>query len=230
MQIKFDFHTHTRYSDGKCGHIEIVEAAEASGLKAIAFTDHGPGLPIGIAEEKLPQMLRDIDIAREDAGIPVLAGIEANVVDGGGSIDVDEKFIRKLDLLAVGIHHLGASDPIEMAQEYLARAIRAVERHEIAVFCHPFYFDVDLLQNLTSEEIEGFLRLAADNNVAMELNNKYKVPNDNFLRLCLREGVKLSLGSDAHRLSEVGNISWSLSALKRVGAKREDLVLDSFLR
>jgi putative hydrolase len=48
--------------------------------------------------------------------------------------------------------------------------------------------------------------------------------------LCLKKGVKLSVGSDAHRLAEVGRIDWALSTLKRVGAKREDLIFDSILR
>jgi histidinol phosphatase-like PHP family hydrolase len=39
---KFNFHTHTLYSDGECLASSIAEAAEASGLAAVAITDHGP--------------------------------------------------------------------------------------------------------------------------------------------------------------------------------------------
>jgi putative hydrolase len=60
----------------------------------------------------------------------------------------------------------------------------------------------------------------------MEVNEKYRAPEANFLSLCLREGVKLSVGSDAHNPEEVGKIDWAMSTLRKVGAKREDLILE----
>ncbi len=230
MPIKFDFHTHTRYSDGECSHFEIAEAAEAKGLEAIAFTDHGPDLSVGVSREKLDQMLQDIRLARQDAKIPLLAGIEANITNRYGVLDVDETFIRKLDLLSVGIHDIETAGGTDLVHEYLARATKAIERQKIDVFSHPFYFDKNLLSGLSCDDIEEFIDLAAARNVAMEINAKYKVPDDSFLRLCLKKGVKLSVGSDAHRIAEVGRTDWAFSTLKRIGAKREDLVFDSIVR
>lgn len=231
MPAKFDFHLHTRYSDGTSTHLEMVEAAEARGLEAVAFADHGPELSVGIPREKLTPMLQDIELARKEAGIPVLASLEANVADGNGRIDVDDEFVKKLDLLVLGIHHLGgASDRAEQARDYLARATRAIESRKVDILAHPFFLHHPLLPHLSREEIEGFVRLAAARGVAMEINMKYRTPEREFLTLCLREGVKLSIGSDAHTPAEVGRIDWALASLRRAGAKREDLVLDGFLR
>ncbi len=231
MTAKFDFHVHTMYSDGVGTVAAMVEAAEARGLEAIALTDHGPELSVGTPREKLTPMLQDIKLAQEDAGIPVLAGIEANVVDEGGTIDVDEEFIGKLDILLMGIHRLGeARDPVEFARDYLGRATRAIERHKIDVLAHPFYFHRDLVPHLLPEDLENFVRLAAGRGAATEVNMKYRVPGKEFLRLCLREGVKLSIGTDAHTAGEVGRVDWALGVLRRIGARREDLILDGFLR
>ena len=231
MPAKFDFHTHTLYSDGVGTVVAMVEAAEARGLEAVALTDHGPELSVGIPREKLISMLQDIEITREDASIPVLAGIEANVVDEGGTIDVDDEFIRKLDILVVGIHKLGkVKDPAELARDYLSRARNAIERHEFDVFAHPFYFHHYLAPHFLREDLEDFVRLVAGHGVAIEINMKYRTPDEEFLRLCLREGVKLSVGTDAHTTGEVGRVDWALGVLRRLGAKREDLILDRFLR
>ncbi len=230
MSIKFDLHMHTIYSDGASGHIDMAEIAEARGMEAIAFTDHGPELVIGIARGKIPQMLQDIEIARQDANIQVLAGLEANVVDGWGGIDIEDEVINKLDFVMMAIHDLGTTDRIEIAQEYLARATKAIEIHKVDVFSHPFYFFGDLMPELSHEDVREFVKLAAARNVAMEINVKYKVPGKDFLKLCFKEGVKLSIGSDAHKPAEVGKIDWALSALRYVGAKREDLILDSVLK
>ena len=231
MTAKFDFHVHTMYSDGVGTAAAMVEAAEARGLEAIALTDHGPELSVGTPREKLTPMLQDIKLAQEDAGIPVLAGIEANVVDEGGTIDVDEEFIGKLDILLMGIHRLGeARDPVEFARDYLGRATRAIERHKIDVLAHPFYFHRDLVPHLLPEDLENFVRTAAGRGAAMDVNMKYGGPDEEFLRLCLREGVKLSIGTDAHTVGEVGRVDWALGVLRRIGARREDLILDGFLR
>ncbi|TES83317.1 MAG: PHP domain-containing protein [Hadesarchaea archaeon] len=231
MPAKFDFHTHTLYSDGAGTVASMVEAAEARGLKAVALTDHGFELSMGIPREKLAPMLQDIGIAREDAGIQVLAGLEANVVDEWGTIDVDDESIRKLDILLVAIHKLGeARDPSELARDYLRRATNAIERHKFDVFVHPFYFHHYLAPHLLPEDLEDFVRLAAGHEVAIEINIKYRTPDEEFLRLCLREGVKLSVGTDAHTAGEVGRVDWALGVLRRVGARREDLILGRFLR
>ena len=231
MPAKFDFHLHTSYSDGRSTPLAMVEAAEAHGLEAIAFTDHGPELNVGIKREKLIPMLQDIQIARGDASMPVLTSIEANVVDESGRIDVEEEFVKKLDLLMVGIHYLRKTDDrLEMARDYLARATKVIEQQKVNIFAHPFFLHHDLLLYLSREEIEEFIRSAAERGVAMEVNEKYKAPGNEFFTQCLREGVKLSVGSDAHKLAEVGRIDWALATLRRVGAKREDLILDGFLR
>ncbi|MCK4405500.1 MAG: PHP domain-containing protein [Hadesarchaea archaeon] len=231
MPAKFDFHVHTMYSDGVGTAAAMAEAAEARGLEAVALTDHGPELSVGTPREKLTPMLQDIRLAQEDAGIPVLAGIEANVVDEGGTIDVDDEFIGKLDILMIGIHKLGkVRDSVELARDYLGRATHAIERHKIDVLAHPFYFHRDLAPHLLPEDLENFVRLAAGRGAAMEVNMKYRVPGEEFLRLCLHEGVKLSIGTDAHTTGEVGRVDWALGVLRRIGARREDLILDGFLR
>lgn len=231
MPAKFDFHTHTLYSDGASTAAAMVEAAEARGLEAVAITDHGHESSVGVPREKFAPMLQDIELAREDAGIPVLAGIEANVVDEWGTIDSNDESVRKLDILLAGIHRLGrARDPTELAREYLMRATNVIEHHKFDVFAHPFYFHQYLAPYLLPEDLEDFVKLAAGHEVAIEINIKYRTPDEEFLRLCLREGVKLSIGTDAHTTGEVGRVDWALGVLRRIGAKREDLILDRFLR
>ncbi|HID60546.1 MAG TPA: PHP domain-containing protein [Hadesarchaea archaeon] len=231
MPAKFDFHIHTYYSDGRSGPLEMVEAAEARDLEAVAITDHGPELHVGVPREKLVSMLQDIETARRDAGIPVYAGIEANVVDGSGRVDIDEEFAKKLDLCIVSIHALGElMDPKQVAREYLARMTKAVTHRKFNVLGHPFFYHQNLLPYLSREEIENFVKLMAHRDIAVEVNMKYRGPGDEFLALCLREGVKFSIGSDAHTPRGVGKIDWALSALRRVGARREDLILDDMLR
>lgn len=63
-----DLHTHTTFSDGSLTPTQLVEAAAAMGLTAVAVTDHDTvdGLPEALA-------------AGERLGIDVIAGVELNL-------------------------------------------------------------------------------------------------------------------------------------------------------
>ncbi len=231
MIPKFDFHTHTYYSDGRSGPLEMVEAAEARGLEAVAITDHGPELHVGVLRGKVKHMLRDIEMAREQAAIPVLKGMEVNVVDQEGRVDLEPELEKMLDLRIISIHTLGELvDPREAAREYLERMKKAVTNRKFDVLGHPFHYHQNLLPYLPRQEIENFVKLLARRGMAVEVNVKYRAPDEEFLALCLREGVKLSVGSDAHSPADVGKIDWAISILRKIGARREDLILDDMVR
>jgi putative hydrolase len=168
--------------------------------------------------------------AKEEAGTLLLAGFEANVVNQTGDLDIEESITQQLDILVVGVHYLGkVFGPHEMAREYLRRATEALVRNRCDVLAHPFFLHRSLTHYLPRENIEDFVELAAGRGVAMEVNEKYRAPEVDFLQLCLRKGVKLSIGSDAHTPAEVGRLDWTLSTLKKAGAKQEDFILKKFL-
>jgi len=229
--IKFDLHTHTRYSDGTSSVIEMVEAAEGAGLEAVAITDHGPNSSVGVPPWEMDALLGEINDAKKEAEICVLSGIEANVVDRNGNIDIDGEMMKRLEFVIFSIHRIdGVIDPYQAAREYLLRMERAVSKGGAHVIGHPFHYHQSLLPYLEKEDIEDFVKVLADCGVAVELNMRYRAPDEEFLRLCMKEGVKLSIGSDAHGPSDVGKIDWALSMLNKIGAKREDMVLDEVLR
>ena len=230
---KFDFHVHSSYSsDGEATAASIVEAAEARGLAAIAVTDHGPELSVGISPDKIIPMIQDIELARKDARIPVLIGMEANIIGMNGEIDLEGWVVEKLDVVVAGMHKLGSSarQPEELARECLSAVMNVMERQRVDILAHPFQFQRYLAPHLSPDEIKEFAKLAAEREVAIELNSKYRVPDEEFLRACLREGVKLSIGTDAHTVAEVGRIDWPMAMLRRVGARPEDMILGRFLR
>ncbi|MEM2265675.1 MAG: hypothetical protein QW687_02425, partial [Candidatus Hadarchaeales archaeon] len=94
------------------------------------------------------------------------------------------------------------------------------------ILVHPLYYNKSLLPWIPREDMEEFVEELAGAEVAVELNSKYRTPDKEFLQECLRKGVKLSIGTDAHHLGEVGAVEWQLSVLRKLGVKREDLILD----
>ena len=60
-----DLHTHSTFSDGTCTPEEIVSAAEALGLTAVALCDHND-------VDGLPRFLRAAEGKRTAAGAAIL--------------------------------------------------------------------------------------------------------------------------------------------------------------
>jgi hypothetical protein len=84
MSERFDFHTHTRVSDGSLSPTELVERAAANKVTGFALTDHDT--VGGVAEARA---------AGAAHGIEVIAGIEISVSENDGK--------RGLHVLGLGI-------------------------------------------------------------------------------------------------------------------------------
>ena len=101
---KIDMHVHTTASDGTMRPEHVVSLAAMQGLKAIAITDHArtmPGAPgpwFFNSMHELPLLYR---------GILLIAGMEANVIDLNGTLDINETERRDVNWLVASIHNLG---------------------------------------------------------------------------------------------------------------------------
>ncbi|MFR7625950.1 MAG: PHP domain-containing protein [Hominenteromicrobium sp.] len=100
-----DLHTHSLASTHAYSTIrEMVDSAAEKGLKAIAITDHArtmPGAPgpwFFNSMHELPLLYR---------GILFIAGMEANVIDLNGTLDINETERRDVNWLVASIHNLG---------------------------------------------------------------------------------------------------------------------------
>ena len=84
LQLQADLHTHTIASThGYSTITEMATAAAQQGLKLLAITDHGPASP------DAPHLWHFHNykiLPRRIAGVWLLKGVEANIVDEYGSL------------------------------------------------------------------------------------------------------------------------------------------------
>ena len=102
MRYCLDTHIHTMAS----GHaystlLEYVSRAKDIGLDLIAITDHAPMMP---GASNIFQIANQSVIPRIIDGVKVLRGVEANIIDFDGRIDVEEKYLERLDIVIASFH------------------------------------------------------------------------------------------------------------------------------
>ena len=103
----YDIHTHTTFSHGKGSIEDNVKAAAEKGLSAIGIADHGPGhVSYGVKRENFAVMRREIQRLRPlYPQMEILLGVEANIMNPDGSLDVTETEKVQLDYVLAGYHY-----------------------------------------------------------------------------------------------------------------------------
>ena len=102
MKIELDVHTHTIASGHAFSTLqEMAQAAADKGLKVLGITEHSPGVP-GTCH---PIYFRNLHVVpRRMYGVELLLGAEINILDGKGNLDLDEDYMKMLDIRIAGIH------------------------------------------------------------------------------------------------------------------------------
>ncbi len=222
MKIIGDYHTHTVFSHGKGTIRDNVEAAIDKGLKEIAICDHGPGHQLyGVKKKEIFNMRNIIDRLNEEyKEINILLGLEANIMDYRGTIDVDEEIIEVLDILLVGFHYgiipkhrdarfkfyfLNPASKIwpklekRMVRLNTQTLIKAMDRYPIDIITHP--------GSKAKLDIKRLARAAYKKGTALEINSRHSQLTVDNIKIALTEKVDFYINSDAHNPSAVGNLN-----------------------
>ncbi|ASJ00153.1 PHP domain-containing protein [Thermococcus gorgonarius] len=217
MRFPHDTHTHTVYSDGSGSVVDNIAAAEEKGLKLVAITDH-----VHYLEPKnLNSYISEIKRWAGESEVFVLAGVEANIMPGGS--DVPDWMAKKLDFVIASVHEW-----VERPEEYLELVKSALLDDNVDVIGH-FGASFPYIGFPGAEELEEILELAEERGKAFEISSRYNVPDVDFVRKCIKRGIKLTFASDAHSPRSVGNVGWSESVFLKAGGKKEDLLFEEFL-
>ena len=104
MSVKFwmDFHTHTIASGHGFSTLqENITAAQAKGLKYLGYSEHGPKLPGG----PHPLYYGNMKVLpREFGDLRLFCGVEANILDCDGSLDLSDEQLSKLEYCIASLH------------------------------------------------------------------------------------------------------------------------------
>lgn len=213
MNFELDTHTHTIASGHAYNTIrEMAMAARDKGLKLLAITDHAPQMPGAFTDFYFVNLGA---VERNMFGVELLLGSEVNILDVDGNVDLDDKILRKLDIVIASLHLpcIKPGNKEENTKAYL----NAMKNPYINIIGHPddSNFQVDY---------EALVLGAKANNVLLELNNSSLKPNNyrldtrendiEMLKLCKKYNVPVVVGSDAHADCSVGDFDLAKEVIK----------------
>ena len=228
MRIIADLHTHTIASGHAYSTInELARAAAEKGLQGLACTDHGPALPGGPHRYHFCAMRF---IPRTIAGVRIFRGVEANIINPEGGLDLDQGVLGDLDFVLAGLHE-GCGFCGRGIDQNTQAVLAAMENPQVNCISHPGnpFFPL---------HYEEIVREAVRTGTALEINNSSlgvsrKGSSGNckeIARLCANLGAQLLVGSDAHISQGVGIFDDALRLLEEAGVTEKQVVNASWER
>ena len=220
MKLRMDTHTHSIASGHAYSTVdENLRWAAEKGLELVALTDHAPGMKDTTGHAYFANLHV---LPKELHGVRLLRGIELNIMDFDGKVDMDEKVLSRLDF-AIASLHVPCIAP-GSRKENTRALMKVMENPFVDVIGHPGdpRYDVDYKE---------VFRHAKETGTFLEINNASLVPGGfrdgsqenvkEILRMSMEEGVSVVLGSDAHFYTGIGDFSHALALLKEVGFPEE---------
>jgi putative hydrolase len=215
MRIIADLHTHTLASGHAYSTVnELALAASQIGLQGLALTDHGPALPGGPHRYHFCAMRF---IPKTISGVRIFRGVEANILDEKGSLDLDQELLEELEFVMAGLHENCGFCGQDIDRN--TRAMLAVmENPRVKCISHP---GNPLFPVHYEEIVMG--ALATDtaleiNNSSLSLSRKGSSANcAGIARLCAKIGAPVMIGSDAHISQGVGVFDDALRLVRDSG-------------
>jgi histidinol phosphatase-like PHP family hydrolase len=209
---KTDCHLHTSWTDGEASVAEVYSAAVECGLKNILFSEHSRKTSSDWFEK----------FANQVRGLPIkpcraYVGTEVKVESRSGDIDTSPVISDQCDFIMASVHRF--IDPndntIQFADTDPSQAVNLEYELTWAVLANP---QVDILGHMfgmsyrrfgktpPDEMIRKLIARAASFNVAVEVNSHYHPNASQMVNWCKELNAKISFGSNAHKLTEVGAI------------------------
>ncbi len=223
MNIELDTHTHTVAS--LHAYSTVTEnAAEAArkNLKLLCMTDHGPLLP-GAPH---PYFFGNLKIIPEEIhGVRIIKGIEANIKNFDGDLDLPEYLEDRMEIVLIGLHE-GVLTP-GTKKENTRAVVNAMKKEFVDILVHPGNPAYEL-------DYDDVLKAARDTNTFIEINNSSLLGSrkgskgncEMIAEKCRDYKLPVSFGSDAHFSTYVGEFSVVIEMLEEMNFP-EELVLNT---
>ncbi|MFQ3549552.1 MAG: hypothetical protein SNJ70_07355 [Armatimonadota bacterium] len=215
----------------------IIDNCEAKGIRYLGLTDH-----LSIYTDPSIFQRENRKISNSNSNIKVYLGVEVDILDIGKHA-MHEDVLENVDYVIAASNHYWKPEVNSPSDGTL----HSIGKHILDMFeyacsldfadfvAHPMVimqnmYDSTCLDLLTDKELEKAIRVAVENNTAVEISPRALAPSQRyflvrFYSICKNMGVKFAIGSDGHNLKDAGRTDILGSLIKEIGIENDDIWL-----
>jgi putative hydrolase len=222
-RFKLDVHTHTIASGHAYSTIdENARFASENGIELLGMSEHAPAMP----GSTHPLYFLNLKVIPSKLyGVDIMKGVELNIVDKSGKVDLKPNLIKRLDY-AIASLHVPCIAPMDR-DESTSTLLEVIKNPLINIVGHPCDPRYPL-------DIKAIVTAARDNNTLLEINNASLNPDSSraggevdileLIKECKRQSLPIILGSDSHFYSYIGGFDNILPLLEEADMPDELII------
>lgn len=241
--VRSDLHMHsnfdieTSHDLGQSSMQEHIDKASGLGYEYIAFTEHNPSKSkhgdtqiIELIKRK-KEIINEINYSqvktsekvsnkKEKGVIKVFNSLEIDMLTKGG-LSVPEKGLDLLDFALASIHLSFRLSKRKMTD----RVITSMEHPKVKIFAHPTGRKLNEREGVELDW-EKLFDFCKSHDKWIEINaspSRLDLP-DILVKEAVENGVKLTMGTDAHHIDQMDLMEYGISVARRGWASSEDVV------
>ena len=223
MDYLLDVHTHTVASGHAYNSImEMAKAGFDKGLKLLGITEHAPMMP-GSCNSMYFRNLKVVP--RSLCGIEIMLGVELNILDFDGHVELDAHALRELDIRIASLHSVCILPGTK--EENTKAVLGAIHNPMVDIIGHPD-------DGIYPLDYKPIVEAAKETHTLLEVNNNSLNPMGarkntrgnliTMLELCREYGQPVIMNSDAHVFSDVGRRDFSEELIRELDFPEELIV------
>ncbi|HEX7319697.1 MAG TPA: DNA polymerase/3'-5' exonuclease PolX [bacterium] len=218
--IKGDLQMHSVYSDSDATIEELVAEAQDLGYEYILITDHSRTARYanGMELDRLYKQWEEIDkLNKRLKNFTVLKGVEVDILTTG-KLDYPDPVLEKLDIVVASVHQGFSKNVTERMSD-------AMENPNVDLIGHPTGRLISKREGYVID-IARIIEKAAETKTWLECNaypDRLDL-NDVNLKKAKESGVMISLGTDAHGVTELRWMKYGVATCRRGWLEAKNVV------
>jgi len=118
-------------------------------------------------------------------------------------------------------------DPQNFMDQLVDRIEKILNNEPINIYVNPTYLPAeinDMYDELwTMERIDRIIKALVDNNVALEINAKLKLPKAGFIKRAKDAGVKFTFGTNNGGANDLGRLEYCINMVQECSLTPDDM-------
>lgn len=211
--LRGDLHVHSNWSDGTLTLAELAAEGARRGYEYLVVSDHSGTLKVahGLSERELEEQRHTIEVINRDSPCRLVAGTEVDIL-ADGTLGFPDRVLADLEFVIASLHGGLRQDQDQVTR----RVIGACENEHVDVVGHPTGRIIGRREP-AAVDLVRLIEAAAEHGTALEINaSPFRLDlEDTAVRAARDRGVRLSIGTDAHRPGELENLRHGLATARR---------------
>lgn len=118
-------------------------------------------------------------------------------------------------------------DPQDFMEQLVDNIVKVVTTEPIDIHVNPTYLPAEIADQYdalwTDERIDRVVKALAESGVALEINNRFKIPSAKIIKKAKEAGVKFTFGTNNGGADDLGRMEYGIDMVYECGLSSQDM-------